>query len=83
MLSLNYEVEINKDHRVELTFPESLSLGKYQLVVVVDKAVNHHNDAQDDSEALMALARQVLEILRILLHGRESSVPNGINSAFS
>ncbi|MBT3614119.1 MAG: hypothetical protein HN963_03180 [Thiotrichales bacterium] len=59
MLSLNYEVEINKDHRVELTFPESLSLGKYQLVVVVDKAVNHHNDAQDDSEALMALARQV------------------------
>jgi hypothetical protein len=83
VLSLNYEVEINKDHRVELTFPESLSLGKYQLVVVVDKAVNHHNDAQDDSEALMALARQVLEILRILLHGRESSVPNGINSAFS
>ncbi|MBT4574646.1 MAG: hypothetical protein HOB90_07415 [Thiotrichales bacterium] len=83
MLSLNYEVEINKDHRVELTLPESLSLGKYQLVVVVDKAVNHHNDAQDDSEALMALARQVLEILRILLHGRESSVPNGINSAFS
>jgi hypothetical protein len=59
VLSLNYEVEINKDHRVELTFPESLSLGKYQLVVVVDKAVNHHNDAQDDSEALMALARQV------------------------
>jgi hypothetical protein len=59
VLSLNYEVEINKDHRVELTLPESLSLGKYQLVVVVDKAVNHHNDAQDDSEALMALARQV------------------------
>lgn len=59
MLSINYEVEIKENHKVELTLPDSLSPGKHQLVVVVDEKVTDQSKERSNSEALMKLAGTV------------------------
>jgi len=65
MLTLNIDCDVLQDRRVTIQLPETVSLGRHELIIVLDENNTDKNSAVANAKTIMEFANTVAAFERV------------------